>query len=308
MSNHTIAAFYKFTPLTGLPGWREVLLAFCQDLGLKGIILIGHEGINSTVAGPKKSINAFLTWLQKHEEFQGISAKFSECEAAPFRRLRVRIKKEIVTLGVPGIDPSKATGTRIPPAEWNALMRDPGVAVIDARNVYETKVGSFEGALVPALKTFRDFPDFVKNTLDPTKHKRIAMFCTGGIRCEKASAYLISEGFQDVVQLDGGILKYIEEVPEEESLWRGDCFVFDGRMAVDSTLAEGDYEMCPSCRWPVTREEKLSAAYEEGVSCPNCKDKLSEKRFERSRERHKQIKLANARGEKHLAAKMGKTR
>ena len=187
-------------------------------------------------------------------------------------------------------------------------MRDPGVAVIDARNVYETKVGSFEGALIPALENFRDFPEFVKNTLDPTKHTRIAMFCTGGIRCEKASSYLLAEGFQDVAQLDGGILNYIEEIPEDESLWRGDCFVFDGRMAVDSTLSEGDYEMCPSCRWPVRPEEKLSPAYEEGVSCPNCKDKLSESRFERSRERHKQIKLAEARGEKHLAAKMGKNR
>ncbi|MCH8172871.1 MAG: rhodanese-related sulfurtransferase [Proteobacteria bacterium] len=300
MTQTCIAAFYKFTPLKRLKALRAELLDFCNARGIRGTILIGHEGINSTVAGEEKNINALLSHLRKCKEFQGLEAKFSYSNKSPFHRMKVRIKKEIVTLGVTGINPAKLTGRRVTAAEWNALISDPGVVVLDTRNTYETRVGSFRGAIDPGIKTFRDFPQFVKSHLDPDKHKRIAMFCTGGIRCEKAAAWMLAEGFEEVSQLDGGILKYIEETPEGESLWRGDCFVFDHRVGVDEALAPGGYEMCPSCRWPVTKEDQKHADYEQGVSCPHCRKDLSQAKLSSSRERHRQIKLAEKRGTKHL--------
>ncbi len=300
MSQTCIATFYKFTSLKGLKVLRGELLDFCKVKGIKGTILIGTEGINSTVAGPEGAIRALLSHLRNLEEFQGLVAKYSCAERSPFHRLKVRLKKEIVTLGIAGIDPVKRTGRHVPASEWDALITDPEVVVLDTRNTYETRVGTFRGAIDPGIKTFREFPEFVKTHLKSEKHKRIAMFCTGGIRCEKAAAWMLKEGFEEVSQLDGGILKYIEETPEGEGLWQGDCFVFDHRVGVDEALAPGGYEMCPSCRWPVTAENRKHADYEQGVSCPHCRKHLSEKKIASSRERHRQIKLAEARGEKHL--------
>ncbi|MCH8347510.1 MAG: rhodanese-related sulfurtransferase [Proteobacteria bacterium] len=300
MTQTCIATFYKFTPLKRLKALRAELLDFCKSEGIRGTILIGTEGINSTVAGPAMSINALLSHLRKCKEFQGLEAKFSYSNKSPFHRMKVRIKKEIVTLGVTGIDPAKTTGRRVTAAEWNALISNPEVVVLDVRNTYETRVGMFKGSIDPGIKTFRDFPQFVKSNLNPKKNRRIAMFCTGGIRCEKAAAWMLAEGFEEVSQLDGGILKYIEETAEGESLWQGGCFVFDHRVGVDRALAPGGYEMCPSCRWPVTAKDHKHADYEQGVSCPHCRSSLTEKKIASSRERHKQIKLAEARGIKHL--------
>lgn len=295
-----IAAFYKFVPLSGLKAFREELWALCNKEGIKGTILLSAEGINSTVAGPKGSIDALLDFLRKHKGLAGLEAKFAEYDTLPFHRMKVRLKKEIVTLGVPGIDPAKLTGPHISSDQWNEIISDPETLVLDTRNDYETKIGTFKGAVVPPLETFRDFPKYVEDNLDPKKHKNIAMFCTGGIRCEKASAYMLQKGFKNVVQLEGGILKYIEETPEDESLWQGDCFVFDGRVGVDQELGAGELEMCPSCRWPLTPEDIDHPDYEEGVSCPQCRSSLSEQKIASSRERHKQIKLAEKRGTKHL--------
>lgn len=295
-----IAAFYKFVPLKGLKALREELLALCNQEGIKGTILLSHEGINSTVAGPRAGIEALLKFLKKHKGLDGLEAKFAESDAMPFHRMKVRLKKEIVTLGVPGVEPAQMTGPHIQAKDWNAIISDPETLVLDTRNDYETRIGTFKSALVPPIETFRDFPKYVEDNLDPEKHKQIAMFCTGGIRCEKAAAYMLQKGFKNVVQLDGGILKYIEETPEAESLWQGDCFVFDGRVGVDRDLGAGAWEMCPSCRWPLTPKETQHPDYEEGVSCPHCKSSLTEKKIASSRERHKQIKLAEKRGTKHL--------
>lgn len=300
MNQTRIATFYKFTPLKGLRALRGELKDFCQTHGIRGTILISPEGINATVAGPEESIGALLSHLKNREEFQGLEAKYSSAEKTPFHRMKVRIKSAIVTLGVTGIDPVKSTSRHVPADQWNALITDPEVVVLDVRNTYETKVGGFRGAVDPGIKTFRDFPAFVKTTLDPKKHPRIAMFCTGGIRCEKAAAWMLDVGFKEVSQLDGGILKYIEEIPADESLWQGDCFVFDHRVGVDEALAPGNYEMCPSCRWPVSAEDRKHGDYEQGVSCPHCRTSLSEEKIASSRERHRQMKLAEARGTKHL--------
>jgi UPF0176 protein len=296
-----VAALYKFVTLDDYHELREPLLQHCIDAGIKGSLLLAHEGINGTIAGSREGIDSVLAYLKRDARFADLDHKESFDSAQPFLRMKVKLKKEIVTMGVDGIDPNNVVGTYVEPRDWNALIGDPEVLVIDTRNDYEVELGTFENALNPNLKTFREFPDYTRR-FDPAKHKKVAMFCTGGIRCEKASAFMLHEGFEEVYHLKGGILKYLEDVPAEQSLWRGECFVFDNRVAVDHALQKGNYDLCHACGWGVTAEDKRSPLYEDGVSCPRCCDSLTDEQKMRFRERRKQIELSEARGEKHMGA------
>lgn len=271
-----VAAFYKFVSLPDYAELRAPLLALCQEQEIRGTILLAQEGINGTIAGSRSAIAKVLDYLRSDSRFADLNVKESETESRMFDRLKVKLKKEIVTLGIPEVDPTQKVGTYVKPQEWNAVISDPETIVIDVRNRFEVSVGSFEGAIDPETASFRQFPDYVRSQLDPTQHQKVAMFCTGGIRCEKASAYLLSQGFQQVYHLEGGILKYLEEVPSEESLWRGECFVFDQRVAVTQGVKDGSYEMCYACGHPISPEEKASPLYQEGISCPYCSDTCSE--------------------------------
>lgn len=295
-----VCAMYKFVPLENFASLREPLLATMQSLQVRGTLLLAREGINGTVAGSRQSIDALLSWLREIPEFSDIDFKESYTDQQPFLRTKVKLKKEIVTMGVEGIDPRLVVGTYIEPAEWNSLISSPDVVLIDTRNDYEVQVGSFEGAVNPQTETFREFPDYVREHLDPKRHKRVAMFCTGGIRCEKSTAYLKEQGFEEVYHLKGGILKYLEEVPESRSLWRGECFVFDDRVTVDHQLEKGSYDQCHACRLPITEADKASDQYQAGVSCPHCFGTTTERQQRRFREREKQIRLAKSRGERHM--------
>jgi len=300
VSNYIVAALYKFA---SLPDYRELqptLLDFCIDHDLKGTLLLAEEGINGTVAGSREAIDALMAYLRSDPRLADIEHKESFAEKAPFYRMKVRLKKEIVTLGVPGINPNNKVGTYVPPEDWNALISDPDVIVIDTRNDYEYDIGTFKGAIDPHTTTFREFPDYVEKHLDPAKHKKVAMFCTGGIRCEKASSFMMEQGFEEVYHLQGGILKYLENVPAEESLWQGECFVFDQRVAVRHGLELGEYDQCHACRHPLSPEEMQSAQYVAGISCPYCHDKLTAEKRASVAERQKQISLAKQRGEAHL--------
>ncbi|MEX2320978.1 MAG: rhodanese-related sulfurtransferase, partial [Saccharospirillum sp.] len=234
--------------------------------------------------------------------FANLSHKESFCDEMPFYRTKVKLKKEIVTMGVEGIDPLNVAGTYVKPEDWNALISDPDVVLVDTRNAYEVAIGTFENALNPHTQTFREFPDYVKQNLDPAKHKKVAMFCTGGIRCEKSTAYLKEQGFNEVYHLEGGILKYLEQVPEAESKWQGECFVFDNRVTVKHGLEPGRYDQCHACRMPISDTEKSHAHYEPGVSCPHCYDNVTEDRRQRFIERERQVQLAKKRGEAHIGA------
>lgn len=303
MSHIVVAALYKFVTL---PDYQDVALRLkdqCDSLGLKGTFLLAEEGINGTVAGSREGINDLLVYLQRDLRFANLVHKESIYDEMPFYRMKVKLKKEIVTMGVTGIDPLKIVGTYVKPQDWNALISDPEVVVVDTRNSYEYNIGTFAGAIDPKTETFREFPAYVAQNLDPARHKKVAMFCTGGIRCEKSSAYMKEQGFQEVYHLEGGILKYLEEVPESESLWRGECFVFDNRVAVNHSLQKGIYGQCHGCRHPITEEDKLSEHYLLGVSCPRCYDALSEDQKARFGERQKQIQLAKMRNQAHIGAK-----
>jgi UPF0176 protein len=247
----TVTAFYKFVAIADPPALREELLAVARAHGIKGTILIAPEGINATIAGPGAGIRQILVHLRADPRFAGLVSKESYAEAMPFARLKVRLKREIVTLRRPEADPSRHVGTYVKPQDWNDLIADPDVTVVDTRNAYEVGIGTFEGALDPATRSFSEFPDFVAANLDPARHKRVAMFCTGGIRCEKASSYLLSQGFPEVYHLEGGILKYLETVPPEQSLWQGECFVFDERVALEHGVKPGSHAMCKRCGAPV---------------------------------------------------------
>ncbi|WNZ47508.1 rhodanese-related sulfurtransferase [Leptolyngbya boryana CZ1] len=271
-----VAAFYKFVSLPDYVELRAPLLALCQEQEIRGTILLAQEGINGTIAGSRSAIAKVLDYLRSDSRFADLNVKESETESRMFDRLKIKLKKEIVTLGIPEVDPTQKVGTYVKPQEWNAVISDPETIVIDVRNRFEVSVGSFEGAIDPETASFRQFPDYVRSQLDPTQHQKVAMFCTGGIRCEKASAYLLSQGFKQVYHLEGGILKYLEEVPSEESLWRGECFVFDQRVAVTQGVKDGSYEMCYACGHPISPEEKASPLYQEGISCPYCSDTCSE--------------------------------
>jgi UPF0176 protein len=247
-------------------------------------------------------VDRVLAYLRANPRLSDLEHKESVDDHMPFYRMKVKLKKEIVTMGISGIDPNRAVGTYVKPSDWNALLSDPEVLLIDTRNDYEYAIGTFRGAIDPHTTTFREFPAFVRGQLDPRRHKKVAMFCTGGIRCEKASAFMLQEGFEEVYHLQGGILKYLEEVAEEESLWQGECFVFDNRVAVNHHLEKGHYDQCYGCRHPITEEDKLSPKYQKGVCCPRCYDSLSPEQAARFGERQKQVELAAARGEAHVGA------
>jgi UPF0176 protein len=271
-----------------------------EQQGLRGTVLLAREGINGTVAGSGTAIDALLENLQSDPCLADLDYKKSYDDTNPFYRTKVRLKKEIVTLGVEGIDPLHTVGTYVEPGDWNDLISDPDTLLIDTRNDYEVGIGTFRNAINPHTESFRDFPDYVGKHLDPDKHRKVAMFCTGGIRCEKSTAYLKELGFENVYHLKGGILKYLEEVPQDESMWEGECFVFDNRVSVGHGLAAGAYDQCHACRMPITEEDKHSPFYETGVSCPHCHDRYSEERKERFLERERQINLARDRGEEHI--------
>ena len=296
-----IAALYRFVRLDNFESLRKPLLQCMLDNQVRGTLLLAAEGINGTVAGKQESINCLLDYLREDERLQDLDCKFSYDDEIPFYRSRVKLKREIVTMGVEDIDPAQA-GTYVEPRDWNALISDPEVTLIDTRNDYESDIGSFDGAILPATRTFREFPAYVKDNLDSTRHRKVAMFCTGGIRCEKSTAYLRQQGFDEVYHLRGGVLKYLEEVPEAESMWRGECFVFDNRVSVNHALEKGSYDQCHACRRPITEQDKLDDKYQPGISCPACHDEHSDDDRSRYREREKQVRLARQRGELHIGA------
>ncbi|PWV97152.1 UPF0176 protein [Hoeflea marina] len=297
----TVAALYHFARLADHPALQAPLAQLCCGLGVKGSILLAAEGINGTIAGDRAGIDAVLAHIRSIPGLEHLEHKESHAPRMPFRRMKVRLKKEIVTMGVEGIDPLVNVGAYVDPRDWNALIADPDTLVIDTRNDYEVAIGSFARAVDPETKSFREFPAWVEQAgLDPeseTAPKRIAMFCTGGIRCEKATAFMRSRGFDNVFHLKGGILKYLEEVPEEESLWEGSCFVFDERVSVTHGLRIGDDTLCRACRTPQTAKDRASPLYEEGASCPHCHASRSEEDRARYRIRHRQMLAARKSGE-----------
>jgi UPF0176 protein len=300
-----IASFYRFLDLENPAGFRDELQAACEEPGLLGTVLVATEGFNGSVAGDEAAIRSLFEWVESRLELtEPIDARWNDVSEPPFRRMRVRIKKEIVTLGRPDILPHRKTGTYVSGEEWNRLIEDPDVLVIDTRNHYEYEVGTFPNAVDPETDSFRDFPRFAERLAETEKHRPLAMFCTGGIRCEKATALMLELGFDQVYHLQGGILKYLEDMPAADNRWDGECFVFDTRVAVDRDLAEGGYVQCHACRRPLSAEDLASPDYTEGVSCPQCIGELDEDRAARLEERAKQVHLARQRGESHIGPKV----
>ena len=297
----TVAALYHFTRFDDPDALRAPLRDLCEERDVRGSLLIAAEGINGTIAGPRAGIDAVLAHIRALPGCADLEWKESTATEAPFARMKVRLKKEIVTMGVPGVDPKAKVGHYVRPEDWNALISAPDVAVIDTRNDYEIAIGTFEGAVDPETTTFREFPAWWQENKDRFHNKRIAMFCTGGIRCEKSTNYLIEQGVEEVYHLKGGILQYLEDVPEEDSLWHGECFVFDERVSVGHGLKEGPHLLCRACRRPLLPEDTNRPEYEKGVSCHQCLSEHSDADRARFRERQKQIELAKARGEHHLA-------
>lgn len=298
MSAFVVAALYKFVDLPDHADLRAPLRALMDMHKVKGTILLAREGVNGTIAGTRAGIDAVLAHLRADPRLADADHKESNCDKQPFLRAKVRLKKEIVTLGVPDVDPNVRVGAYVDPQDWNALIADPDVILIDTRNDYEVAIGTFEGAIDPKTASFGEFPDYVRANLDPKKHKKVAMFCTGGIRCEKASSFMLQEGFEEVYHLKGGILKYLEMQPEAQSKWNGECFVFDHRIAVGHGLKPSDLEECYGCRTPLEAGDKDSVMYEAGVTCPRCFESKSEGYKKSARERNRQLKLARERGER----------
>jgi UPF0176 protein len=296
----TVCALYHFTRFDDAAALRDPLLALCQTERITGTLLLAREGINGTIAGPSAGIDAVLAHIRALPGCADIDWKLSTATDRPFARMKVRLKREIVTMGQPDVDPRARVGHYVDPADWNDLIRSPDVAVIDTRNDYEVAIGTFEGAIDPETASFREFPAWWEANKDRFHNKRIAMFCTGGIRCEKSTNYLLGQGVDEVFHLKGGILKYLEDIPEQDSTWQGDCFVFDGRVSVGHGLREGPHLLCHACRRPILPADRDHPAFEEGVSCHHCKDETTEADKTRFRERQKQIALAKARGERHL--------
>jgi UPF0176 protein len=307
MSQIVVCALYKFVTLEKYWLLRQPLHQVMEDNGVRGTLLLAQEGINGTVAGSRAGIDKVLAWLRTDPRLTNIDYKESYTDRPPFNRTKVKLKKEIVTMGIEGIDPRRVVGTYVKPADWNRLISDPEVLLIDTRNDYEYQVGTFKNAVNPKTESFREFPQFVRDNLDPARHKKVAMFCTGGIRCEKSTAYLKEQGFEEVYHLQGGILKYLEDVPADRSLWQGECFVFDDRITVDHALQKGHYDQCHGCRLPITEADKADSRYQKGVSCPHCYDKLTEDQKHRFSEREKQIQLARQRGESHIGSDAART-
>ena len=297
---YTVATFYLFADLPDFEAKQAPIKAFCDSQAVLGTIILAPEGINGTIAGPSAGVAAVLDYLHSDERLAKLPTRLSHTDRKTFHRMRVILRPEIVTLGDPSVNPNEAVGQYVEPEDWNDLINDPEVVLIDTRNDYEVEVGTFKGAIDPKTEAFGEWPEYVKKNLDPKMHPKIAMFCTGGIRCEKASAHLLKSGFKNVFHLRGGILSYLEKVPETESSWEGDCFVFDHRVAVKHGLEQGDYEICFGCRWPISKEDVESTKYEPGVSCPRCADELTAERRERLRERHKQVMLARKRNGTHI--------
>ena len=297
-----VVALYRFVRLDDYESMREPLLNFCLDRHIRGTLLLAHEGINGTVAGGDSAIDELLNYLRADDRLADLDCKFSSHEERPFLRMKVKLKREIVTMGQENIDPNVCVGRYASPQEWNALIDDPDVLVIDTRNEYEVEIGTFAGAVNPQTNSFREFPDWVEQNLDPKKHKKVAMFCTGGIRCEKSTSLLVSRGFEDVWHLKGGILNYLEQTPEEDTRWEGECFVFDSRVAVNHQLEKGSYDQCFACRFPIDDDQKQSPHYLPGVSCPRCVNAHTEQQKGRFAERQRQIGLAKRRGESHIGA------
>ena len=297
-------AFYKFVHFPNYTSFQSKILNFCVERNIKGTILLAEEGINVAAAGTKKNIYELLNFLKTDNRFSDITHKESYSEEIPFHRMRVKLKKEIVSLGQPNINPSNRSGIRVDPKNWNILLADTDVVLVDARNDYEYQIGTFKNAISPKTTNFREFPAFIKEKLNTKKNKKIAIFCTGGIRCEKASSYMLSKGFENVYQLNGGILKYMDEIETDKSLWEGECFVFDSRVSVDSELAEGNYEQCYACRRPLSEKELQSNLYQKGISCPYCINETSDAQRASFRERQQQVELAEKRNEKHIGVRI----
>ena len=295
-----IAAFYRFARLANHTALQQPLRDLCDAHGVKGILLIAAEGINGTIAAPHGHMDAVLSGIRAITGLYDIDPRLSHDEEMPFLRLKVRLKAEIVTIGAPEADPLQKVGTYVEPENWNALIADPDVYVLDTRNSYEYRIGTFAGAVDPQTQAFTEFPEFVKDNLDPAKQRKVAMFCTGGIRCEKASSFMLQHGFEEVYHLKGGILNYLEKIPPEESLWQGACFVFDRRAALGPGLAVENIDLCYGCLAPLTAQDRHSKDFEEGVSCPHCASLMTPLRKAAARERHRQVKLAEARGAAHL--------
>lgn len=297
----TVAAFYHFASLDALEERRATLMDVCDKRRVRGTVLLAREGVNGTIAGEKRAVLDVLSHLRALNGFTDLAWKESQAEAMPFNRMKVRIKREIVTMGRDDVDPAARVGRYIEPQDWNDLADREDVVLIDTRNDYEVGIGTFEGAIDPNTKSFRDFPEWWKDNAGRFEGKTVAMFCTGGIRCEKATSWLVGQGVEDVVHLKGGILKYLEDVPESESRWSGECFVFDQRVSVSHGLRRGTYDTCHACRRPVSPDSFSASEYEHGVSCPACIGEFTEEDRARFRERQRQVDLAAHRGERHLA-------
>ena len=312
MSRYLTAALYKFVELPDCADLKPVLQAVCDANGVKGTLLLATEGINGTIAGPAAGVHAVLAHLRADARLADLTHKESWADEPPFLRMKVRIKKEIVTLGVAGVSPTRMAGSYVKPQHWNALISDPEVVVVDTRNDYEVQIGSFKGAVDPNIKTFADLPEWVAAQEQAggvlsgsgSKKPKVAMFCTGGIRCEKSTALLRMQGFDEVYHLEGGILKYLETVPAKDSLWAGECFVFDERVSVGHGLQVGTMELCRSCRHPVGEAQRASPFYEKGISCPNCFDAKTPEQKRGFAERQRQVELARQRGSTHVGAKL----
>jgi len=305
-------AFYQFVSLKNIDQLQAFILKFCQKNSIKGTILLASEGINGTISGDEKKIQKFIEFIKEDSffknNFKNLEHKESWASKNPFYRMKVRLKKEIVALGVDGISPTKKVGKYVNPEDWNKLINDPNTIVIDTRNNYEVDIGTFKNSINPETETFREFPSYVDENLNNNKLKKVAMFCTGGIRCEKATSLMLEKGFKDVFHLKGGILKYLENIPKEESLWEGECFVFDQRVAVTHGLDEGQYDQCYACRHPLSPDELKSKKYIKGISCPYCFNKLTQKKKASVTERQKQIMLSKSKGTNHIGDNQNKVK
>jgi UPF0176 protein len=300
------AAFYKFVELSDFDSLRPSILACCEDNGVKGTILLAQEGINGTIAGSTEGVSAVLAFLRADSRLADLVHKESMAQKPPFHRMKVRLKREIVTMGVTDINPSTMAGKYVKPEEWNQLLDDPDVVVVDVRNDYEVEIGTFKGAVNPNTKSFADLPEWVRQETKLQNKPKVAMFCTGGIRCEKSTAFLRKQGFEEVYHLEGGILKYLETVPESESRWEGECFVFDERVSVGHGLESGTYDLCRACRRPISQEDKLSEFFVLGVSCPSCYYAKSDEKKQSCTERQRQVELASRRNQLHVGAQYDK--
>lgn len=303
MTYFLTAALYKFVELSDFAELRAPLLACCNENNVKGTILLAQEGINGTIAGSPQSVQAVLAFLRRDSRLADLVHKESRSEKAPFYRLKVRLKREIVTMGVPDINPNLMAGEYVKPEEWNKLLDDPDVVVVDVRNDYEVSIGTFKGAINPKTKSFSELPEWVRQETALRHKPKVAMFCTGGIRCEKSTAFLRSQGFDQVYHLEGGILKYLEIVPSAESRWEGECFVFDERVSVVHGLKPGEYELCRACRNPISQEDKASELFVLGVSCPHCHDSKTAAQKKGLSERQRQIEIAKGRNQVHIGAR-----